>query len=104
MGFPAATIERERLEAIAYFALWQLRDIEPGAEPAHFRTVRLDLHRRVDGDGGSLSQSTTGSAGGARARRHRRRHLRLVPTSSPPSIETKVVPASLRAEPHEEES
>jgi hypothetical protein len=38
---------RERQVAIAYFALCELRDLGPVPEPAHFRQVRLDLHRQL---------------------------------------------------------
>lgn len=48
-----AAVLRERLEGMAYLALWQLRDLDPDAEPGYFRKTRLDLHRRIDeADGG----------------------------------------------------
>lgn len=43
-------IERERLEAIAYHALWQLRDLDPESEPAYVKATRLYLHDCLDDD------------------------------------------------------
>lgn len=62
-----ATIERdrerrERLIAIAYFALWELRDLDPAGELPHFRRTRLDLHRQIDGDGDPLEEQVPRSA------------------------------------------
>lgn len=40
-------ILRDRLHAIAYHALWQLRDLGPAEEPPYFKMTRLDLHDRL---------------------------------------------------------
>lgn len=55
------------LRTIAYHALWELRDLNPAAEPAHFRRTRLDLHRELEDVGPGLAASAPAD-----------RHLRAV--------------------------
>lgn len=61
-------VERERLEVIACYALWQLRDLDPARESAALRAARLELRRRMPDRGG----------GGPRPGPGAPRHLRLV--------------------------
>lgn len=41
--------ETDRWLATAYLALCALRDLDPVAEPSHFRQTRLDLHQLLEG-------------------------------------------------------
>lgn len=39
--------QRDRVNAIAYFALWALYELSPEHEREHFKQTRLDLHRHL---------------------------------------------------------
>lgn len=41
--------ETDRWLATAYLSLCALRDLDPAAEPSHFRQTRLDLHQLLEG-------------------------------------------------------
>lgn len=45
----AKAVTRESLTAIAYHALWELRDLDPMGEPSYVKRTRLDLHQQLDG-------------------------------------------------------
>jgi hypothetical protein len=62
-------VERQRAMMIACYALWQLRDLDPGGEPSDFKRARLELRRRL------LPPETTVTAGNGLAEV---RHLSLV--------------------------
>lgn len=44
-------LQRDHLETIAYCALWQLRELDPGREPGYFKMTRLALHDRLSHEG-----------------------------------------------------
>lgn len=69
----ALSPEQERAAIVAYTGLWQLRELDPGAETAAQRMARLELRDGIDA---SVS-------GDGDARRPARQSRRLWPVSLP---------------------